>query len=664
MVRYGDHELPGMIVLDRDASATERLAAQELQVHLAMLGAQAKVAERAKGPAVYVGPRHLSAQGRSALDQIRDDGYVLFRQENSVYVAGRKVSGTLFGCYAYLESLGLRWPEPGAVAEVTGRRRELAHDPADGLDNPDFAVRGNNCYHPVNDEDFALTLEMVEWLTRQRYNLHSFLRGDVPALMDFDDNWYRLADFVHERGSEFALGTHTSWPGLLMYEDTQLFEKHPEYFPLRDGRRQPSGPANPSLPAGAYGPDCVGSKIGSGMSVCVSNPAVIDIIARNLQTFLDEHREIDVMGMWPPDTKWEGCECADCRKLVAPERMWSMVAHHDKQWRATSDLTIHLVGEVAARIRKTHPNVRILTWGWCTSEPGPQNVTPAAKIQFDEFYTPCFTHAIDSPSCLHHHIHPQAWRDWAAVDNVELGWIHTGAAWAMTTTEFSHAWLIKKNIEFLRTLGGRAVTYNLEIGGTEDGSVRGDMTGYYLFGACGINYYVLGRAGWNADIPLTELYADFAEGRFGSAATAAMTKYYCQIIGKYEQWQRSQPLPDFTDVWGASEVRCRAPWEVAVDIFDTDMVRRARELLGEAEKSADTPPRQERVQLERRVFEHTMLMRQVFHLHLARQKLELIEDVESSQDLHKKQLKILEQARGIDLPKHFDPHWFNALGWV
>jgi hypothetical protein len=59
-----------------------------------------------------------------------------------------------------------------------------------------------------------------------------------------------------------------------------------------------------------------------------------------------------------------------------------------------------------------------------------------------------------------------------------------------------------------------------------------------------------------------------------------------------------------------------------------------------------------------------MLLRQVFHLHLARQKLELIEDTERSQDLRNKQLKILEQARNVDLPKHFDPHFFDNLGWL
>ena len=651
-----EHDMPRRIVIGPECDRPERLGAQELREHLGLLGIDAQVVEtdqatNGDGASICLGAALLPPDATEALGCVRDDGFLLYRRDATIHIAGRMPRGTLFGCYGYLESLGLRWPAPGQPAELTTRGFALPDDPMAGVDNPDFPIRGNDCYCPTNARDFKNTIEIVEWMARQRYNLHSFLRQDSPVLTDFDENWYRLAGFVHERGLEFALGSHLSWPGLLTYEDKMLFEKHPEYFPLRGGERRPSGPANPSLPAGTYGPDAVGTKTGSGMSVCVSNPKVIELITKHLRCFLDEHDEIDVMGLWPPDTKWEGCECADCRKLVEPERMWSMVANHERQWRATSDQTIHLVGQVAAGIRETHPNIRILTWGWCTSEPGPQNVTPAAPIQFDEFYTPCFTHAIDSQNCLHHHIHPQAWRDWAAVENVELGWIHTGAAWALTAAEFPHAWLIKKNIEFLRQLGGKAVTYNLEVGGNEDGSVRGDTTGHYLFEACGINYYVFGRVGWNADLELRELYADFAETRFGSAAAGAMAEYYCQVIEKYESWQHSQPLPDFRDVWGSSEVRCRAPWEVAVDIFDPDMIQRARELLDEADRLSEAECHKERVQSERNIFEYTVRMREVFKIHQARQKLDEAGLTEASERLAQAQREILAAARSIDLPK-------------
>ncbi len=447
-------DIPSTIVVASDAAVPERFAAQELIGHFKLLGVEAQVAEQGgSNPAIRVGKGALPDRACGPFERIHDDGFLLYADGASVYVAGKIPRGTLFGCYEYIESLGLRWPGPGLPAEATDGTFEIAAEPEDGVRNPDFPIRGNNCYCPTNAGDFQITLETVEWLTRQRYNLHSFLRGGLSALRGFDESWRKLADFVHQRGLEFALGTHLSWPGLLMYEDKELFHKHPEYFPLRGGERRPSGPYG-RQEIGTYGPDAVAAETGSGMSLCISNPQAVELIVQNLRKFLDEHPELDVMGMWPPDTKWEGCECPDCRKLVRPERMWGLSPYH-RQWRSTPDLVAHLIGEVANRIRDSHPLVRILTWSWCTSEGAPQNVRPRGRFQLDHFYLPCFTHAIDNDQCMHHQTHPDAWHEWTGMDNVDFGWIHTGSAWALTAAEFPLAWQIKKTVEFLKRLAPR-----------------------------------------------------------------------------------------------------------------------------------------------------------------------------------------------------------------
>ncbi len=655
-------QTPRTIILNAHPSDPERLGAEELKKHAGLVGVKMEIIHETTAPAIYVGKSFLPKEAGKSLKNIRYDGFILYRRKNNVYIAGRVSRGTLFGCYKYLESLGIRWPEPGVPAERTNRTFALADNPDDGIDNPDFQVRGANGYCPTNDRDFKITLEIVEWLARHRYNFFSFLRQDLPALMDFDDRWFKLADFVHKRGLEFALGSHLLWSGFLTYQDRFLYNKHPEYFPLRNGKRQPSGLFGPQEP-GTYGPHTIAAKTGSGMSVCVSNPKVIDLIVKNLQIFLDEHPEIDVMGLWPPDTKWEGCECPKCRRLVRPERLWSNVPYHKHQWRATSDHLVHLLGRVAARIKKSHPKRRIWTWAWCPCEPAPQNVIPEGKLQLEHFYQPCFTHAMNSTDCLHHHIHPHAWRQWVKMKNTDFGWNYTGAAWAMTCAEFPQAWLIKKNIDFLKSIGGKTVIQTLEIGGREDGSLRGDTTDHYLFCSCGVNYYVLGRTAWNGKTPLQDLYADYAEMRFGSKAAPLMTQYYTQIVDRYESWQHSQPLPDFTDIWGSSEVRCRSPWEAVVDIFTPEMMDHVRRLLDQAEVRTKKVHYKIRIQLERRVFEHTILMKKIFNLHLARQKLDEIGDTKGSQTLRQKQVNIIRQAEEIPLPKHFNRDWLETT-WI
>ena len=646
--------VPRRILLDAGCSTPERLAARELQEHLKLLGVDAPVTElhhgeSVPGGSVCLGAALLPANAMDALSRVRDDGFLLYRANDTIHIAAKLPRGTLFGCYCYLESLGVRWPEPGQPGELTGRTFDLAAEPEAGVDNPDFPIRGNNCYCPTNARDLQITIDMIEWFTRQRCNLHSLLRGDTPTLTGFDELWYAAADYVHQRGCEFALGSHLAWPALLMYEDRDLFATHPEYFPLRGGERQQTGPYGPPT---RYGPDAVPALTGSGMSLCVSNPHAVATVIRNLQRFLDEHPEIDVMGLWPPDTKWEGCECPECRKLVQPDRMWSNIPHHASRWRATSDHLAHLIGQVARAIEESHPRVRVLSWGWCTTEHAPQNVTPAGRFQCDHFLVPCYAHPLDSDNCLNRHVHPDALVQWAATENVSLGWIFAGTAFTAVMAEYPFAWLIKRNVEFIRQIGGQAVTTCLEIGEADDRSVRGDMTDHYLFSACGVNYLVMSRLGWRSTASLEELYRDYAEARFGPAAGALIAEHYGRIVERYEAWERSEPTADFYDVWGGSQIRCRPGWEVPLDLLTEELIAGARELLQRAHRRAQRDRHKQRVQAERNVFEHTVRMRELFKIHQARQTLEAAGLTEESERLSRAQRRILAAARDIDVPKH------------
>ena len=663
-VAHKSPPMPRVIVLAPDASGPERLAAKEIIEHFALMGVNAAIEAAANGrPAVHVGPALSPPEAAASFERVRDDGFLLYASDGNVYVAGKLPRGTLFGCYEYLESLGIRWGAPGEAAEAIGRFRPLPSRPEDGANNPDFPIRGCNCYFPTTERDFTLTVEMVEWMARRRCNLFSFLRQDSPSLTGFNASWYQLADFVHERGLEFALGSHLTWSGLLMYEDSHLSEKHPEYFPVRGGERQPSGLHGPQE-IGTYGPDAVATKTGSGMSVCASNPAVIDLMARNLKTFLDEHPEIDVMGLWPPDTKWEGCECENCRKLVRPERSYGASPYHPAQWRVTADIVSQIAGELSARVKDSHPHVRILTWSCWTAESAPQNVTPKGRIQLDHFYFPCFTHAIENDRCAHHHIHPASWRQWAEIPTVDFGWIITGATSAITTAEFPLAWLYGNTIDFLRRIGGKAVTACLEIGGQADGEIRGDPTDHYLFCAAGVNYHALMGLAWDSRCPLEDVYGEFAEARFGSAAADAIRRYYLLTAERYESWQHSVPTPDSLGVWGSSEVHCRTAWEAVVEIWTPELIDKARELLDEALHAAGSPRYRQHVELERRVFEHTVLMRSIYLLHRARRSLEEAGLDAESAHLRESQLRFLAQAEQIDLPKHFTGKWCIEPLWI
>ena len=658
--------IPKQVLIQIDAPETEQFAAKELIDHLAILGIDATVDAQAEGPAIHIGKQMLGEQADTALARVRDDGFILYQEGDDVYIAGQRPRGTLFGCYQYLESLGLRWPQPGQPAEQTGLIFSLPRYAAESVNNPDFPTRGNYCYCPVSHTDFQATLEIVEWMTRQRYNLHSFLRQDLPALTEFDDQWYQLAQFVHQRGLDFALATHLGWAGLLLYEDRWLFQRHPEYFPLKDGRRIPYGHCCRRQTDNANAPDAIATDAGNGLELCVSNPKVIEQVIANLHKFLDAHPEIDVLNLWAPDGRWEGCQCPDCTKLLEPQR-WTYVSPHHKEgrWRVTSDHLSHFLGQLSAGIHQSHPHVRIRGYAWCTCAPAPQNIKPAGDIGIDHVWSACFTHTPDNELCQHRHIVPDSWQTWARMKTVDFGWTFTGASsFQLVAAEFPFVWLAAKTASFLHNVGGNAISHILDIG-DRNPQQRSNVTDHYSFSSCGITYFAIAKLGWNVNLSPEKIYNEFAHARFGSQAGSAMSQYYCQMVDRYESWQHAQPRPGcLHGLFGSSEIICRAVWEIAIDAFTEQMIARSRELFDQAYTAAIEPIHQQRIALEKRLFDYTLCMRRAYLMHVAGQKLQAAGDCDCSRQLHDQQRRILNEGLAIDLPVHTTDTFFHRTGWI
>ena len=168
----GKREVPRRILVAAGCSAPERLAARELQDHFRLFGADARVVEVGRGvnghgDSVCLGAAFLPANAIDAVSRVRDDGFLLYRRNDTIHIATTVPRGTLFGCYRYLESLGVRWPEPGQSAELTHRRFELPAEPATGVDNPDFRIRGNNCYCPTNARDLNPDVSQIGGLVHR-----------------------------------------------------------------------------------------------------------------------------------------------------------------------------------------------------------------------------------------------------------------------------------------------------------------------------------------------------------------------------------------------------------------------------------------------------------------------------------------------------------------
>ncbi len=252
-----------VVVLPAEASAVDKLAAEELSEHVErMSGARlAGVTLPAEGRDGFMAEQRRSGltpvclgfaafpdQAR-AFDQrqLTEGAFLLSVTPERVLVAGRG-EGTLYGVSELLEQLGVRWFMPGELGTVIPARTTVAVDVQETVQSPGFAARHFQMGQPV-------------WQRR--------LRCGGPQY----PSCHGLPGFKGGR------------------QRTELFAAHPEYFALVRGERVPR-------------------------QACVSKPAVLALVVAESRSYFREHPEATILGMGPDDGGGF-CECDACRALDA-----------------------------------------------------------------------------------------------------------------------------------------------------------------------------------------------------------------------------------------------------------------------------------------------------------------------------------------------------------
>ena len=137
-------------------------------------------------------------------------------------IKGRDRVGTLYGVYAYLESLGARFPFPGEKHEVLPRR-DLAFEGYDRREEPSFARRGMTF---SGDRQHALG--WIDFCGKQRLNwvFHHTQFSEVWWNENRDAIWPEL----QKRGISLELGGHY----LPHFIPREMFAEHPRQVLTRD----------------------------------------------------------------------------------------------------------------------------------------------------------------------------------------------------------------------------------------------------------------------------------------------------------------------------------------------------------------------------------------------------------------------------------------------
>ncbi|MBR4257654.1 MAG: DUF4838 domain-containing protein [Kiritimatiellae bacterium] len=302
-------------------------------------------------------------------NDLRKDGFAHVLKEGRLYVIGADPRGVLYGCYDLIKRYaGVRWLVPGADGEYVPNRHEVSLP--DGfkrrIEHPRFAWRTSI---GRGKESHLWHLRNFMWTTAS----YSKSRG-----LNDDSSW--LERHAVEGNPIFG-NSHIFGCMMCGFAEgeerkarmAKLFEEHPEYFPEIRGQRTFSWRAN-------------------GPNPCVSNAALLDLMASNLCVRLNRPHAFDrdIIILFNDSPIW--CECEACKALDAPELANTRGAHSDRYW--------YVLTELEKRVRRQFPAARIGGTPYLDTWYPPARVKvpkdTSIKISFNN---QCWRHSVDDPSC-------------------------------------------------------------------------------------------------------------------------------------------------------------------------------------------------------------------------------------------------------------------------
>jgi len=440
------------------AGSEDRAAAEQLAEYLGkMSGATITVdPEWRAGTRVFVGG--LSAEETDALN-LGLDGFVIRREGNALRLAGGTPEGTRNAVYRFLDMQGCRWYIPGEVGQVIPHKPTITVGDLDVVQRPAFLHR--NIWPSLARSGMSAE-QREQFETWKRRNLY----GGAPVHVGH--NFYRIAPAKKH------------------------FDEHPDWYALRNGKRDASG------------------------QLCTTNPAVIEHTVQMAGQFFDDN-PTQTMYSLSPDDHNRYCHCEECDALDPEE-------YRGKDTGKGRRLTI-FASEVAERLQQTHPgkNVAFYAYWGAVEAPGDIEAHPNVIV----FFTPigmAFNYALQderSPVNVKHNAWYEGWRKVAHQMGIRHYYNFSSVLW-IPWRELA--------AELRYQHEKRALYVNAELWADAEGSA--------------LTYYILGRLLWDLETDIDAAFEDFVTGLYGPAADP-MRRYYLRLsdawsnCGRELLWPRS-----------------------------------------------------------------------------------------------------------------------------
>ncbi len=268
------------------------------------------------GKVISVGNTSAASTAKIDADP-REQAYKLAVKDGNLYILGG-TRGPIYGVIALLEEdLGCRW---------YSARNDVA---------PFIPTRSPNELTLV-PRSYAPPFEV-----RDVFYWDAFSHPPHWAVFNRIQSMHRYNEMTLESGgglshSKYPVHTYEKLVPVRVY-----FDDHPEYFPLRNGKRHPSTQSDGQL--------------------CYTSTGVVEVFVQTLDAEIEKNPGTRIYSVSSNDNLHDTCECAPCQEIIKTDHV--------------NGAQLHLANEVAAKLAIKYPEIKISTRSG-QMVPVPKNIKP------------------------------------------------------------------------------------------------------------------------------------------------------------------------------------------------------------------------------------------------------------------------------------------------
>lgn len=429
------------IVLCKSASVSEQTAAKELQSYLEQVGGvvlpiinRDQLEEGQKH--IFIGyNKHYGEECGVECPDKNDEGFTYRNVGDNIWIYGGSQRGTMYGVYSFLENeLGIRW----------------------------------------YTKDYTHLKPLKKWQFKDLYC------SETPFIQYRFDQYYNVEPhkdwLAHNKCNSVWAAQDNEYGGLVAYWNAHTFEqfipsgeyfqKHPEYFSLRDGKRTPY------------------------TQLCLSNPEVLQICIEKMKQAIAANPLYWVYSMSQSDNQFP-CECEKCRAI-------------EEQYGGHSGLMVWFVNQVADAIKPLYPDKYIGTFAYQYTRKAPTGITPRDNVVIRLCSIECcFAHPLEE--CEHNRPFISDIENWSKIAPHLFIWDYV-VNYRQYVAPFPNFGVLAENIKTFKKYNAIGIQEEAQYE-----SLGGEFSE--------MKSWVLSKLLWNPNLDTKALVAQFINDYYGPAAT-------------------------------------------------------------------------------------------------------------------------------------------------